>query len=649
MNRLPSADITWRADGSPQSTRFDDIYFSSEDGLAETAHVFLQGNHLPNAWSDQTHFTIGELGFGTGLNFLATWALWRETRLPGQHLHFISVEGFPLGSEELSQALAKWPSLAPLATELSAHYPAPHSGTHLLHLADNVSLMLCEEDAVPALSQLEAQVDAWFLDGFSPASNPDMWSEAVFSELARLSRAGTTFATFTAAGAVRRGLAAQGFDVQKVKGYGRKREMLVGRMEAAPTRGAAKPWYSIPPTSNPKSALVVGAGIAGTATAYALKRRGLSVQLLDGEGLGAGASGNPAALFMPRFSVNPTPEDDFHIAAYLYAEREMRNLQREAAAPFFDPRGVLQFARTVAEASRFEKIAARDPLPEGHLEFIAANDLSDVAGFETGFPAFLFPRAGVIAPGGLLTHLTQEVEVEHLSAASLTNKDGAWHINDPDAERADILVLANGPGLSSFPETDWLPLEPVLGQITNLPVGTLPHHSHAIVAGPYLISHGDGSALTGATYELGQDAQSALEPTVIGHQRNLQDLAETFPAFGPALADLHPEGLSGRVSFRAQVPDRVPFAGPAPIRDDYLTSYDRLRHGDRFAAYPPAPVHPGLFLLGGLGARGFTTGLLLGEFLAAQITSTPLPLPRDLAEAVHPARFIVRALRKNTA
>ena len=648
MSRLPSADITWRVDGSPQSTRFDDIYFSSEDGLAETAHVFLQGNDLPNAWADQTHCTIGGLGCGTGLTLLATWALWRETRSPDQHLHFIAGEGVPLSSEELSQALEKWPSLAPFAAELVTHYPAPHCGTHLLHLPDNISLTLCEDEAVPALSQLEAQVDAWFFDGFSPASNPDMWSESVFSEVARLSRAGTTFATFTAAGAVRRGLATQGFDVQKVKGYGRKRDMLVGCMEQAPTHSAAKPWYSIPPTSNPKSALVVGAGIAGTATAYSLKRRGLSVQLVDGAGLGAGASGNPAALFMPRFSVNPTPEDDFHIAAYLYAEREMRHLQRDAAAPFFDPRGVLQFARTNTEASRFEKIAARAPLPEGHLELIAANDLSDIAGFETGFPAFLFPRAGVVHPWGLLTHLTQEIEAERLSTASLTNKDGGWHINASDGKSADILVLANGSGLSSFPETDWLPLEPVLGQITNLPVGTLPRQAHAIVAGPYLISHGDGSALTGATYELGRDAQSALEPTVIGHQHNLQDLAEMFPAFGPTLADLQPDKLSGRVSFRAQVPDRVPFAGPAPIRDDYLTAYDRLRHGDRFAAYPPAPVHPGLFLLGGLGARGFTTGLLLGELLAAQITGTPLPLPRDLAEAVHPARFIVRALRKNT-
>eukprot|EP00435_Cladocopium_sp_Y103_P077083 s1_g822.t1 len=647
MSRLPSADITWRADGSPQSTRFDDIYFSSDDGLAETAHVFLKGNALPDAWTDCDHFTIGETGFGTGLNFLATWTLWRKTRKPDQHLHFVSVEGFPLSKEELSQALQKWPDLAPLASELVAHYPAPHTGTHLLHLSDNVSLTLCEAEVLPALRQLEARVDAWFLDGFSPSTNPDMWSDAVFVEVARLSQVSTTFATFTAAGAVRRSLAAQGFAVEKVKGFGRKREMLVGRMAEPPSHKASKPWYRVGPASAPKDVLIVGAGIAGAATAYALKRRGVQARILDSEGLGAGASGNPAALFMPRFSVEPTPEDDFHIAAYLHAERVMQSLQREATEVLFDPRGVLQFARTKSEADRFKKIAARAPLPPGHLELIAAEELSDVAGFDTGFPAFLYPRAGVVRPHALLKVLTRDVEIEQTAVGSVAPHDGQWTLNESGSDSADALVLANGPGITDFAETAWLPLEPVLGQITDLPPGTLSPQPHALVAGSYLISHSDGSALTGATYELGREADQTAEPTTVGHQHNLADLAQVFPSFETALATLNPDELSGRVSFRAQVPDRVPFAGPAPNHEAYLSAYDRLRHGDRFASYPPAAIHPGLWLIGGLGARGFTTALLLGELLAAQIAGTPQPLPRDLAEAVHPARFIIRALRKN--
>jgi len=640
MTRLPSADITWRADGSPQSTRFDDIYFSSDDGLAETVHVFLKGNGLPDAWKDRSHFTIAETGFGTGLNFLATWALWQETRAPDQHLHFVSVEGFPLTREDLAQTLKKWPELAPFADALLARYPEPHRGPHLIHLDDTVTLTLYEDDIAPALRGLDASVDAWFLDGFSPASNPDMWSEDVFAEVARLSRPGTRFATFTAAGFVRRGLQAQGFDVQKVSGFGRKREMLVGEMQAPPEQPIAKPWYHIPQTASPGSALIIGAGIAGAATAHALHNRGVDVSLVDAEGPGAGASGNPAALFMPRFSVQPTPEDDFHVAAYLYAERRMCEMQESAPSPFFRACGVMQFARTDAEAQRFEKIAARSPLPPGHLELIPAANVADAVGFDTGYPVFLFPRAGVIDPARLLAHLTRDTPVERQNISSL--------VDVATDKSVDTLVLASGANLANYPETNWLPLEPVLGQITDLPAGTLPPHRHALVAGPYVISHPDGSCLTGATYELGKEGGEST-PTVSGHQKNLDDLGDTFPAFQNALSGLDPTALSGRVSFRAQVPDRVPFAGPAPIEPDYLTAYDRLRHGDRFATYPPAPVHPGLFLIGGLGARGFTTGLLLGEVLAAQMTGAPSPLPRDLAEAVHPARFIIRALRKNTS
>jgi tRNA 5-methylaminomethyl-2-thiouridine biosynthesis bifunctional protein len=640
MTRLPSADITWRADGSPQSSRFDDIYFSSDDGLAETNHVFLQNNGLPAAWKDRAHFTIAETGFGTGLNFLATWALWRETRAPGQQLHFISVEGFPLARDELAQALEKWPDLAPLANTLIARYPTPHRGTHLIHLSDGVTLTLCADEIAAALRGLEANVDAWFLDGFSPASNPDMWSEEVFAEVARLSKPGTTLATFTAAGAVRRGLQAQGFDVQKVKGFGRKREMLVGEMQEPPERAISKPWYQVPQTSSARSVLVVGAGIAGAATAHALHSQDVDVHLVDRQGLGSGASGNPAALFMPRFSVQPTPEDDFHIAAYLYAERRMQEMQRDLSIPFFQACGVMQFARTDAEATRFEKIAARAPLPPGHLELIPAANVAERVAFDTGYPAFLFPRAGVIDPARLLAQLTRGMSVDQQDISSLADVATDHGV--------DALVLANGQGLAKYPETDWLPLEPVLGQITDLPTGAVTTHEHALVAGAYLITRPDGSALTGATYELGNVGGDDT-PTVAGHQANLDDLAATFPTFSKGLSDLEPTALSGRVSFRAQVPDRVPFAGPAPIERDYLTAYDRLRHGDRFAAYPPSPVHPGLFLMGGLGARGFTTGLLLGEFLAAQITGAPSPLQRELAEAVHPARFIIRALRKNSA
>lgn len=649
MPKLPSPDLSWRADGSPVSARFDDIYFSTEDGLAETRHVFLNGNGLPGAWKDRARFTICETGFGTGLNFLATWALWRDTRHPDQHLDFVSVEGFPLSGQELAQALARWPDLKELGDVLAANYPAPHRGTHQIALPGDVTLTLLEDDALTALQGLEASVDAWFLDGFAPASNPDMWSEALFAEMARLSAPGATLATFTVAGAVRRGLAAQGFEVAKAPGFGRKRDMLTGTLTERPGKPHPKPWYQIPARPAPESALIVGAGIAGASVARALARRGVKVTLVEADTPGAGASGNPAALFMPRLAADDSAEGRFHIAAYLHMERWLSALDANDSAGIFRRTGVLQLAQSPSEAKRFEKIAARAPLPPGHMDLLDPAETKRVGEVETDLPALFFPRGGVLTPRAVLHRLLDGLGVQRAAVQRFVHDDDQWCV---EAEKsgplsADALVLANGPGLTGFRETSWLPLEPVLGQITELPAGVLPQFAPALAAGPYLITHEDGSSLTGATYELGIAPGGPHRPTTAGHEKNLSSLGRALPAFAPALATLRPDKLEGRVAFRAQVPDRVPFAGPAPDHDAYLAAYERQRHGDRFAPYPPPSCHSGLFLVGGLGARGFATALLLGEILAAEMTGAPVPLPADVGEAIHPARFIIRYLRKN--
>ena len=650
MKKIPSPDISWRADGSPESQTFGDIYFSSEDGLAETRHVFLASNQLPEAWVDTEQYTIAETGFGTGLNFLATLALWNETCTANQKLNFVSVEGFPLSPDDLARALKQWPELASVADLLTSRYPEPFRGTHLLSFPNNVTLTLIEDDALAALQGLDASVDAWFLDGFSPSSNPDMWSDALFNEIARLSKEGTRFATFTAAGAVRRGLNAQGFAVDKVRGFGRKRDMLVGKFERRETAKPSAPWYQRASQTPHKKAAIIGAGIAGLSTKAALSRVGIAADVFDSTGMGSGASGNPAALFMPRVAVDASAEGQFHIAAYLHMQRWMEQLPTPDKSKIFRGCGVLQLARTPGDAKRFEAIAKRDLLPPGHLEFIPSSDLEGVAGFETGHPALFYPKGGVITPSALLDYLNSDGEVQPSCIQSIQKEGNQWSLFGADGaliSQADTCILANGPGVSTFSQTSWLPLEPVLGQLSNLPPHALPTQPHALVAGHYLISHGDGTALTGATYEVRGAANASHEPTETGHRRNLDALADAVPAFADALGTLDPADLTGRVALRCQVPDRVPFAGPAPDHAAYLKGYDRLRHGDRFADYPPAPYHSGLYLFGGLGARGFATSLLLGELLAAQISGAPLPLANNMVEAVHPARFIIRALRKN--
>lgn len=213
----------------PRSEIFDDIYFSPADGLAETDHVFLKGNALPQAWQGKPRFTIAETGFGTGLNILSAWKLFEETAEPGQCLDMISVEKFPLKPQQIAEYLAHWQDFFGMRVErLCAIYPLLTPGFHRLHLAPNITLTLVFDDVNAALPRIQAEVDAWFLDGFKPSSNPEMWSEKVFAEMARLSKPGATLATFTSAGFVRRGLTAAGFQVEKIPGFGTKREMTVG-------------------------------------------------------------------------------------------------------------------------------------------------------------------------------------------------------------------------------------------------------------------------------------------------------------------------------------------------------------------------------------------------------------------------------------
>lgn len=215
--------------GAPRSKEFDDVYFSADDGLAETRHVFLQSNHLPARLNASQRFVIAETGFGTGLNFLAVWKLFEECAHEGESLHFISYEKYPLTATQISEYLQPWRSEFPaLLDALIEKYPHDLQGEHFVTLGPAVSLQLIFDDVNAAIPVLQTPVDCWFLDGFKPSSNPDMWSDMLFTHMARLSKSNATFATFTAAGFVKRGLQAAGFQVEKIRGYGRKRDMLRG-------------------------------------------------------------------------------------------------------------------------------------------------------------------------------------------------------------------------------------------------------------------------------------------------------------------------------------------------------------------------------------------------------------------------------------
>ena len=221
--------LDWSVENVPRSLRFGDLYFSDLDGLDETKYVFLNGNKLPEIWMCTDRFIIAETGFGTGLNFFATWQLWREKSTPNGNLIYYSIEKYPLTISQIVKSIGHWSDLKPLLEEFKKDYASTEVNSQtILFDEGRVTLKLIFGDVKEVLSQATFSSDAWFLDGFAPSCNPEMWSDEVFLEVARLSKKGTRLATFTAASAVRRGLRDVGFDMVKIPGFGRKREMLTG-------------------------------------------------------------------------------------------------------------------------------------------------------------------------------------------------------------------------------------------------------------------------------------------------------------------------------------------------------------------------------------------------------------------------------------
>jgi tRNA 5-methylaminomethyl-2-thiouridine biosynthesis bifunctional protein len=234
MRTIDNAKIEWChvewKQGQPFASAFQDVYFSSDNGLLETNYVFLQGNNLATRWQQHNFqtFTITETGFGTGLNFLCAAKLWLETAPKDAVLNFISVEKYPLTLQDITTALKLWPELSALSLPLLNQYATLMDAKNIRLYHNRIQLSLLIGDATEQLSHLQNKTDAWFLDGFSPAKNPDMWQPALFEQMARLSHPNTTFATFTSAGMVRRGLISAGFKVNKREGFGKKRETIDG-------------------------------------------------------------------------------------------------------------------------------------------------------------------------------------------------------------------------------------------------------------------------------------------------------------------------------------------------------------------------------------------------------------------------------------
>lgn len=638
-------------DGVPVSTRFDDVYFSREGGLAETAHVFLDGCGLPDGWRKKARgtadpFTIAETGFGTGLNFLATWELWRRTRPAGGVLHYVAVEGFPIPRPRLADVLRGIPQVARQAEALCARYPdVAIEGPHRIWFAeDRVCLTLLIGEAAAALASIEARVDAWFLDGFAPAKNPSMWRPEVLREVARLSVPGARLASFTAAGAVRRGLADMGFEMEKRPGFGRKRDCIAGHFAGAQTDRAGAPWFMPPSPLIPARVAVIGAGVAGAALIGALRRRGVDTVWLDRHGrVAAEASGNPTGLMMAR----PTAGGDILGAVSAACFRYATSVAAAEGVPI-GGNGVLELAADNAALDRFSAMAEGGALAAISAELVEAAQAHAVANVALDRPALWHRAGGWVDPRVWTQALAGVARPARADIRSIVTAAGGWALRDATGTtvtKVDAVILASAMSGAALRPGAELPLQAIRGQITRIAETAASRRLQACLAfGGYLSPALTGCHVAGATYSRGGfDPQGwPVAVQVEDHRRTLATLPEGIAG----LFGTRPSVLGGRAAIRAVTPDRQPLAGPICDAAALAEAYGHLRTDARRLDGGPPPYLAGLFALTGLGSRGLVTAPLMADLVIAQMLGEPLPVTRAVAAAVHPNRFAIRDLKR---
>jgi len=624
LNKLQPARLEFADDGTPWSSTFGDVYHSAHGGPEQARHVFLGGNDLPQRWQGRDRFVILETGFGLGLNFLATWQAWQADPQRCRRLHFVSFEKHPFTAADLTIAQRGWPEFAALAAELQQHWPLLTPGMHRLYLAGGqVILTLVFGDATTQLRAINASVDAFFLDGFSPAKNPELWTPYLCKGLARLAAPGATLATWSVAGHVREALAGAEFDLEKRPGFAGKRQMLVGRFRSQ------RPDRHRPPEE--RRAVIIGAGIAGSTTAHRLAAAGWQVTVLEqGDAPGQGASSNLAGMLRPLPSVDDNRLARLTRAGFIATRALLASLPDARWAPC----GVMHLAREGEHEAQQRRAVEALGFPPELLQFLD----HDAAGAKLGWPVdhggWWFPGGGWVQPPAVcraaLASFPERITARLNTAVDrLERTKTGWQAIDAAGQvlaEAPVVVIAAGVAATQLAPLAWLPQRSARGQVSHLPPDATPPLDVVVTKLGYAMPVIDGHRLIGATLSYEDDDP---RERVADHRENLAKLNLTLPGFG---GDIDPAMLHGRVGFRPMSPDRLPIVGPVP--DPQLaTPNSRL---------PALPRQPGLWCVQGFGARGIVWSALMADLLLSRLEGEPLPLENDLVDAIDPGRFLIR-------
>jgi tRNA 5-methylaminomethyl-2-thiouridine biosynthesis bifunctional protein len=605
MHSEPIRPASWQGsdDGRIYAPEFGDIYASRSGAWGQANAVFIDGCDLPQRWRQLGCVRLLETGFGLGVNFLATWLRLRREN-SGARLHYVAIEKHPFTRDDLNTALQLSIGSAPaeqteqlrqLADALLAHWPPLFAGFHSVELDDQVTLTLVFGDVADVLPRISGHFDAFFLDGFAPDRNPQMWSPAVLNPLASLAAPGARLSSWCVAGVVRRTLADAGFQVGKRPGFGGKRDCL----------SASWPAHEAYQPPLPANVIVIGAGVAGASAARQLAKRGIAVTVLERAHPASGGSGNPVGIVRPEPGSVGNPVTEMTAAGSSWLRRWIAN---HPGAVRHDWCGVLRIAR---DARRHEKMAAQAELsPADWLRECSAQEAAVLCGATPTDRAFHLPQAGWVAPTTLVAALLAHSGImlrQDATVATLDRVDAGWRItlNDGEILRAPLVVLATAFDQGLGPVR--IATGRARGQLSSLPARQDYPLRTVVCRDGYIAPAVDGWHTVGATLQHDDEEAQARRSDDEQNFERLQRLLSGFCFEASALQ-------SGRVGWRATTQDRVPLVGR---------------------------VSEGLYASLGHGARGVTCAPLCAEFLAAMICDEPLPLGREWLARLDPVRRAV--------
>ena len=660
MFTIQHAKIHFNQENTPVSDKFDDVYFSNQDGLAETHYVFLEGNQLWERWVNyqEAHFVIAETGFGTGLNFFAVTTLFREFRQkhpdsPLKRLYFTSFEKYPLPLDALQQAHLAYPQFSHLAQHLQQNWLNPIQGCYRFHF-DETTLDLWFGDVAENLPQLgdymNGKIDAWFLDGFAPSKNPDMWSEQLYQQMFRFTKPQGTFATFTAASAVRKGLENAGFNIKKRKGFGKKRECLSGQKTQEKLTALSTPWFhSQPANLKEQDIAIIGGGIASLCTAISLVKRGAKITIYcEDEQTALNASGNKQGAFYPQLSDDNERNIRFYIHAFAYGHQFLQWAIQQKIEFEHEFCGVALCAYSNKTENKLNKIAELN-LPSDLYQSLSQTELSKKVGLPLPFGGGFIPQGAWLAPRQLVQDAFAFLEKQSIQiktsqkVTALSQTEHGWQIKTAENEtfNHEVIVLANGHKLTEFEQTRKLPLYPVRGQVSQIPTSAnLLKLKTVLCYDGYLtpVDQAKTSHCIGASHVRDN---ATREFSLIEQQENQQKIQQNIPEDWTKEVDT--SGNIARIGVRCSVRDLTPMMGAVPHFSAQQTQYQNLFNlRRRKQTIEQAENYPNLYLIGALGSRGLTSAPLLGETLASLIYGEPLPMSEDLIHNLMPNRSWVR-------